>query len=75
MYAAAVTRAALQRSGRGLTESLRAANRHLHDHLVTRSRDQAQTCVTAAELFEFAWAEFAGVALNQHCRIGRRNPL
>lgn len=52
MYAAAVTRIALQRSGRGLVESLRAANRHLHDGSVMRSRDQAQTCVTAADVFE-----------------------
>lgn len=52
MYAAAVTRIALQRSGRGLVESLRAANRHLHDHTVTRSRDQTQTCVTAADVFD-----------------------
>src|SRR5262245_60483924 len=52
MYAAAVTRIALQRSGRGLVESLRAANRHLHDHAVTRSRDQVQTCVTAADVFD-----------------------
>jgi hypothetical protein len=52
MYAAAVTRIALQRSGRGLVESLRAANRHLHDGSVVRSRDQAQTCVTAADVFD-----------------------
>jgi hypothetical protein len=52
IYAAAVARIALQRSGRGLAESLRAANRHLHDRLIVRSRDQAQTCVTAADVFE-----------------------
>jgi hypothetical protein len=52
MYAAAVTRIALQRSKRGLVESLRAANRHLYDRSVPRSRDQAQTCVTAADLFD-----------------------
>jgi hypothetical protein len=52
MYAAAVTRLALQRSGRGLVESLRAANRHLHDRSVARSRDQTQTCVTAADVFD-----------------------
>jgi serine/threonine protein phosphatase PrpC len=52
MYAAAVTRIALQRSGRGLVESLRAANHHLHDRSITRSRDQAQTCVTAADVFD-----------------------
>ncbi|MDA0165665.1 hypothetical protein OM076_35690 [Solirubrobacter ginsenosidimutans] len=52
MYAAAVTRIALQRSGRGLVESLRAANHHLHDRSLPRSRDQTQTCVTAADVFD-----------------------
>jgi hypothetical protein len=52
MYAAAVTRVALQRSGRSLVESLRAANHHLHDRTLLRTRDQAQTCVTAADLFD-----------------------
>src|SRR6201986_2289304 len=51
MYAAAVTRIALQRSGRGLIESLGAATRHLHDRELGLSRDQAQTCVTAADVF------------------------
>jgi hypothetical protein len=51
MYAAAVTRVALQRSGSGLAEGLLAANRHLHDAAVVRSRDQAQACVTAADVF------------------------
>ena len=50
MYAAAVTRLALQRVGSGLTDGLLAANRHLHDPAVARSRDQAQTCVTAADV-------------------------
>jgi serine/threonine protein phosphatase PrpC len=52
MYAAAVTRLTLQHSGSGLTDSLRAANRHLHDRSVARSRDQAQTCVTAADIYD-----------------------
>ncbi|MDA0162601.1 hypothetical protein OM076_20170 [Solirubrobacter ginsenosidimutans] len=51
MYAAAVTRVALQRAGSGLTDGVLAANRHLHDPAVARSRDQAQTCVTAADVF------------------------
>ena len=51
MYAAAITRVALQRAGSGLTDGLLASNRHLHDRSVTRSRDQAQTCVTAADVF------------------------
>ena len=51
MYAAAVTRLALQHPGSELTERLRAANRHLHDDALDRSRDQAQTCVTAADVF------------------------
>jgi hypothetical protein len=71
MYAAAVARVALQRSG-GLADSLLAANRHLHDRSLPRSRDQAQTCVTAADVFEDghvevvragdceAWARTAG---------------
>jgi hypothetical protein len=50
IYAAAVTRAALQRAGSGLTDGLLAANGHLHDPAVARSRDQAQTCVTAADI-------------------------
>ena len=51
MYAAAVARLALQRSESGLRECLLAAHRHLHDATVARSRDQAQTCVTAADIF------------------------
>jgi hypothetical protein len=51
MYAAAVARLALQRPGGRLADSLLAANRHLHDGTVVRSRDQAQTCVTAADVF------------------------
>ena len=51
MYAAAVTRVALQRAGSGLTDGLLAANCHLHDRAVARSRDQAQTCVTAADVY------------------------
>jgi hypothetical protein len=51
MYAAAVTRLALQRPESELTERLLAANRHLYDDALDRSRDQAQTCVTAADVF------------------------
>jgi serine/threonine protein phosphatase PrpC len=51
MYAAAVARLALQRSGTALSECVLAANRHLHDRTVARSRDQVQTCVTAADIF------------------------
>jgi hypothetical protein len=51
MYAAAVARLALQRSGSTLEECVLEANRHLHDGSVGRSRDQAQTCVTAADVF------------------------
>jgi hypothetical protein len=51
MYAAAVARLALQRTASGLADGLLAANRHLHDCAVPRSRDQAQTCVTAADVF------------------------
>jgi hypothetical protein len=72
MYAAAVARLALQRSGSDLTETLLAANRHLHDRSIIRSRDQAQTCVTAADVYRDgrveivragdceAWARTAG---------------
>jgi hypothetical protein len=51
MYAAAVARLALQRSGAALEDCVLEANRHLHDRTVTRSRDQVQTCVAAADLF------------------------
>jgi hypothetical protein len=51
MYAAAVARVSLQRPGGGLADGLLAANRHLHDATLPRSRDQAQTCVTAADIF------------------------
>jgi hypothetical protein len=51
MYAAAVARLALQRPGSTLEDSVLAANRHLYDGTVPRSRDQAQTCVTAADIF------------------------
>jgi hypothetical protein len=51
MYAAAVARLALQRSGSALEDCVLAANRHLHDAAVARSRDQVQTCVTAADVF------------------------
>ena len=51
MYATAVARLALQRPGGALADSLLAANRHLHDPTIARSRDQAQTCVTAADVF------------------------
>jgi hypothetical protein len=52
MYAAAVARVALQRSDCDLGECLATANRHLHDRGLLRSRDQTQTCVTAADLFQ-----------------------
>jgi hypothetical protein len=51
MYAAAVARLALQHPDRPLEDCVLAANRHLHDQGVTRSRDQAQTCVTVADVF------------------------
>src|ERR687888_2716570 len=51
MYAAAVARLALQRSGGEPGDCLLDANRHLPDRTVPRSRDQAQTCVTAADVF------------------------
>jgi hypothetical protein len=51
MYAAAVARVALQRPAGTLADSLLAANRHLHDRSIGRSRDQAQACVTAADVF------------------------
>jgi serine/threonine protein phosphatase PrpC len=50
MYAAAVARLALQRSGSSLEDCVLAANRHLHDGAIERTRDQAQTCVTAADI-------------------------
>jgi hypothetical protein len=51
MYAAAVARLALLRSGSALEDCLLVANRHLHDDTLARSRDQVQTCVTAADVF------------------------
>jgi hypothetical protein len=51
MYAAAVARLALQRMLRPLEECVLAANRHLFAAGVARSRDQAQTCVTAADIY------------------------
>jgi hypothetical protein len=51
MYAAAVTRLALQRPASALEECVLAANQHLHDPGLARSRDQAQACVTAADVF------------------------
>jgi hypothetical protein len=51
MYAAAIARLALQRPGSGLVDGLQAANRHLHDCALASSRDQTQTCVTAADVF------------------------
>jgi serine/threonine protein phosphatase PrpC len=51
MYAASVARLALQHPERPLEECVLAANRHLHDEGVARSRDQAQTCVTAADVY------------------------
>jgi hypothetical protein len=51
MYAAAVARLALQHGERSLDDCVLAANRHLHDRTLGRSRDQTQTCVTAADVF------------------------
>jgi hypothetical protein len=51
MYAAAVARLALQHAERALDDCVLAANRHLHDRALARSRDQTQTCVTAADVF------------------------
>jgi hypothetical protein len=51
MYAAAVVRLALQNAERPLDECVLAANRHLYDSTLPRSRDQTQTCVTAADVF------------------------
>ena len=59
MYAAAVARLSLQRSGGALVDGLLAANRHLHDGTLPRSRDQAQTCVTAADIFPDGRIELA----------------
>jgi serine/threonine protein phosphatase PrpC len=51
MYAAAIARLALQHPQHTLEECAIAANRVLHDERLTRSRDQMQTCVTAADVF------------------------
>jgi serine/threonine protein phosphatase PrpC len=51
MYAAAVARLALQQAGCELEECLLAANRHLHERGLARSRDQLQTCATVADVF------------------------
>jgi hypothetical protein len=50
MYAAAVVRLALQRTGGAPDECVLAANGHLHDPALARSRDQMQACVTVADL-------------------------
>jgi hypothetical protein len=50
MYAAAIARLALQRTGGAPDECVLAANRHLHDPGLARSRDQMQACVTVADL-------------------------
>jgi hypothetical protein len=51
MYAAAVVRLALQRTGAALDECVMEANRHLHEAGLARSRDQMQACVTAVDVF------------------------
>jgi hypothetical protein len=51
MYAAAVVRLALQRTDAGLDQCVLAANGHLHDRTLARSRDQMQACVAAADIF------------------------
>lgn len=50
MYAAAIARLALQHHERRLEPCIVAANDHLYDARVARSRDQRQTCVTAADI-------------------------
>ena len=50
MYAAAVVRLALQRTGGAPDACVLAANGHLHDPALARSRDQMQACVTVADL-------------------------
>src|ERR1700754_3724897 len=50
MYAAAVARLALQDVARPLEECVLAANAHLFSASIGCSRDQAQTCVTAADV-------------------------
>ncbi len=51
MYAAAIARLALQHPRHSLEECALAANAVLHDPCLGRSRDQRQTCVTAADVF------------------------
>ena len=51
MYAAAVARLALQHPQHTLTECALEANGVLHDARLGRSRDQMQTCVTAADVY------------------------
>jgi hypothetical protein len=50
MYAAGVARLALQDLSRPLEDCVLAANAHLFAAGVAHSRDQAQTCVTAADI-------------------------
>jgi hypothetical protein len=51
MYAAAIVRLALQRTDAALDRCVLAANSHLHDPALARSRDQTQACVTAVDVF------------------------
>ncbi len=51
MYAAAVARLALQHPQHTLAECAIAANDVLYEQRLGRSRDQMQTCVTAADVF------------------------
>jgi hypothetical protein len=51
MYAAAVARLALQQPDHDLEDCLLAANGHLHDRRLERSRDQLQTCATVVDVF------------------------
>jgi hypothetical protein len=51
MYASALVRLALQRPGSALDDCVLAANDHLHDPGLARSRDQMQACVTAVDVF------------------------
>jgi serine/threonine protein phosphatase PrpC len=87
MYAAAVARLALQRSESSLEDCVLEANQHLHDDSIARSRDQVQTCVTAADVFPDgrvevvragdcdAWARTAGDWVPLGCGTALAEPV
>jgi hypothetical protein len=87
MYAAAVARLALQRSASSLEDCVLEANQHLHDDSIARSRDQVQTCVTAADVFPDgrvevvragdcdAWARTAGDWVPLGCGTALAEPV